>query len=236
MKLTTKVEPYVINVSDIDYYSSTGLAKSPHFHKIADALCEVGFDDHIDALETKLDHALLGALSSKMPAPAVTFSIQEDDFARGRFVSETWEIKLSDRLIYEDGFPDLLSVVAHELRHAEQAYLRTIHLLDVGYSEEQTEWSLHVPRNIVKHAARRPNWVGNDEMAFGRYLAYLRFDEALNEKTIELHEILKKTAGTDEYRTHQKKFADETPVERDAYAFQRMLKAALEDCFHKSQG
>ncbi|MEM6992587.1 MAG: hypothetical protein AAF721_18890, partial [Myxococcota bacterium] len=157
------------------------------------------------------------------------------DFARGRFASDSWEIKLTDELVSEDDFPELLSSLAHELRHAEQAYLRIIHLLEAGYSEEQTEWSLYVPTNIVRHAARKPNWVGYEEMAFGRYLAYLRFDDALSEKLVAMHEMLKKTAGTDEYTHHQKKFANENPVERDAYAFQRMMLTTLRDCLPTSQ-
>lgn len=52
---------------------------------------------------------------------------------------------LSDRLISKDGWPELLSVLAHEMRHAEQTYLRSKYLLEDDYTEESIHRVLYEP-------------------------------------------------------------------------------------------
>jgi len=169
-KFTTPINRNAINTADIDNFSSVGLAKSPNVRQIADALCEVGSGDHLDDLQAKLNRALVAGLRSKMPAPAVVFFGDDDDYARGRFSSEAWQIRLNSKLISEDGLIELLSVLTHELRHAEQKYLAVKYHANAKHSKDYIQSSLYVPADIVKHASEEADTIGDDEFRFGQYI------------------------------------------------------------------
>lgn len=233
LKFPDPINRNVINAVDIDRFSRVGLAEDQSIHQIAEALCEIGSGNYLNDLQIKLNRAIVVGLGSKMPAPSVIFYDDDDDFARGYFNSELWLIRLNSNLISRDRLITLLSVLTHEIRHAEQKYFAIKYHIEVGHPKEYIQSVMFAPIHIIQSASDRGEKVDADEFSFGEYISKTIFDETLVEKTAHFMSLLEETKGTKQYKAHQWQFAKDIPIERDAYSFQRIITPAIKDCLSR---
>lgn len=152
-----------INAADIDRFSTVGLGEPQKIRELAEALCEINYDVYSESLPTKLERALVDALSSIMPAPSIAF-YGNSGWPGGRFRSTTWTIELNSDLIIGKNFIDLLVVLTHELRHAEQKYLAIKYHLKYGHSAEYIQSFLHSPSHIVASASNDLDLTGKKKL------------------------------------------------------------------------
>lgn len=219
-----------IDAADIDRFSRVGLAAEKNVHRLAEALCEFGSGNFLENLEAKLNQALVVGLKSELPAPSIEFFGDDDDFARGRFSSDSWLIRLNSKLISTDNVIDLLSVVAHEIRHAEQTHLTIVYHAKIGDRKDKIKFVANVPDHIVKNAMNKSEHLNNDELQFGELLSSYRLSREMYRKNVIFIDLLERNKGRKEYADLRKRFVDEIPIERDAVSFQRIMRPAIESC------
>lgn len=220
----------MVNATDVDQFSEVGLAEGQSVRHIAEALCDVGSGDYLNGLEAKLNRALVTGLSSKMPAPSVVFYGDRGLDALGLFETQSWLIKLNSTLVSEDSVIDLLLVLAHEVRHAEQRYLAAKYHAKIGHSRDYIQSILFVPTHVAQHAVKEVGTLTSDEFQFGKYFSNAYMDKELYKKKKDLLDLLKEDTKSDRNAARRGQLIDELPAERDAFSFNRIMRGPIEDC------
>lgn len=234
-KFPTTFERKAINAADVDRFSTLGLGEPQKIRELAKLLCKIGYDDYSDSLPTKLERALADALNSTMPAPTIAFYGDRDAWAAGRFLSRTWTIELNSKLISRKNLTDLLIVLTHELRHAEQYYIAIKYHLKSGHSYDDIKSFLHSPSHIVEYASNNLIALDSDELAFGQFMSSVFFSNEINNKRRKIKSDIRKSKDKNEIDIYTNMYRNELPRERDANSVQRFLKHAIEDCLPRKQ-
>ena len=232
-----------IDPAAIDRFSSLGLGAPETIRSLAEALCEVDYDDSNDQFLAAIENVLADQLSPTLPIPSIAF----DDLERvqGRFSARDWSIVLDESLIAKksesnEDLLDLFDTLAHELRHAEQHYIAARHAAAKDRDDE-TILKLdrflfqyaYFPDAIIERAILDPSIPDSESFEFGKLISNFLVNEELREKKKYIDEIVKNPNVTpDEYAYYVAIINSKLPLERDATsiekAMHRMTNACLE--------
>lgn len=231
-----KIDAGQIDPADVERFAKVGMGHPENIRTLADVLCPLDHRASDGDFMNNVKTAIADVLS--MPMPSI--EVRDLDWALGQFSASSWSISLDTahlarRSSSKEDRIDLYNTLAHELRHAEQAYAAAryqVSALDYpflimfpGYFPDSP-----LPHSVREQALKNPSFEGDDAFDFGRLMSAVDSNDEIARKRRQAVRALDSWFFLPMSSYYHRIYRDELPSERDAFAIGDKLGKAVEGC------